>query len=45
MQVCVPDLILTNCEDEPPPLELKGQVEDEEPKKDEVKQKFINLFI
>ena len=25
MQVCVPDLVLTNCEDEPPPMEVNEQ--------------------
>ena len=38
MQVCVPDLVLTNCEDEPPPMEVNEQgAEEEKPKKDEVK--------
>jgi len=37
-EVCVPDLVLTNCEDEPPPMEVNEQgAEEEKPKKDEGK--------
>ena len=37
IQVCVPDLVLTNCEDDGPSLEVKGQVEEEKLKENEVK--------
>ena len=42
-QVCVPDLVRTNCEDEPPSMEVATQAEEEKLKKEEVKH--INKII
>ena len=35
-QVCVPDLVLTNCEDEEPPSEVKSHADEEKLKSTEV---------